>query len=158
MQFREAGTFLILVADHLTMTPYSALAMATKNSIRMLFEYWSWIGRNIWSFIVSHFQPLAPSCSWFVCFITKVWIETQRWFYPGPTSELCYRAFCYIFQHCHCQFFTFSSMAIANIAHAGKTELPVVLSHDVRLVLSPTINPQQKSNTLINIVAPQQNQ
>ena len=44
-----------------------------------------------------------------------------------------------------------SSMAIANIAHAGKTELPVVLSHDVRLVLSPTINPQQKSNTVINI-------
>ena len=45
----------------------------------------------------------------------------------------------------------FSSMAIANIAHAGKTELPVVLSHDVRVVLSPTINPQQKSNTVINI-------
>ena len=42
-----------------------------------------------------------------------------------------------------------SSMAIANIAHAGKTELPVVLSHDVRLVLY-CIVPGRQSGIVTN--------
>ena len=80
-----------------------------------------------------------------LCLIAHVSIEIPRckWFSLGPTSKLLYFP--------SLPLLLCSSMAIANIAHAGKTELPVVLSHDVRVVLSPTIKPLQKSNTSINI-------